>query len=103
MYILVGSKVGLGMLGKCLTTSSPGRKNPYIIFPDALEKLFPLWRTSVYQVRVELKEMSTISLVSQREQALALVVKETCGLQSEYFDSQFQRWKQKLSRMKYLA
>lgn len=91
------------MLGKCLTTSSPGRKNPYIILPDALEKLFPLWRTSVYQVRVELKEMSTISLVSQREQALALVVKETCGLQSEYFDSQFQRWKQKLSRMKYLA
>lgn len=83
----MGFKVGLSVLVKCFATGSSGGESPYITFPDVLEKLLPSWQVSVSQVRKELKEIYTVSLVSQHEKAPALAIKETC----EYFNSHFQR------------
>jgi len=58
----VGIKVGLRVLIKCFATGSSGGKSPYITFPDVLEKLLPSWQVSVYQVRMELKEIYIVSL-----------------------------------------
>lgn len=86
-YILMGFKVGLSVLVKCFATGSSGGESPYITFPDVLEKLLPAWQDSVSQVRNELKEIYTVSLVSQHEKSPGLAIKETC----EYFNSHFQR------------
>lgn len=72
------------------------KKSLDIKCPDVLEKLIPLWQISIYQVKVELKEIYTTSLVSHHVWALPLAIKESCGLETEYVESHFQRCKQKL-------